>query len=50
MIRLLIALALLTTASAVAAEPLKVINGRLFIPANAHVAASTSSRPVLEGW
>jgi predicted aspartyl protease len=33
MIRSLIALALLTTASAVAAEPLKVINGRLFIPA-----------------
>lgn len=40
MIRSLIALALLTTASAVAAEPLKVINGRLFIPANVNGIAT----------
>lgn len=40
MIRSLIALALLTTASAVAAEPLKVINGRLFIPANVNGVAT----------
>lgn len=40
MIRSLIALALLTTSSAVAAEPLKVINGRLFIPANVNGVAT----------
>ena len=40
MIRSLIALALLATASVVAAEPLKVINGRLFIDAKVNGVAT----------
>ena len=40
MIRSVVALALLATASAVAAAPLKVINGRLFIPANVNGVAT----------
>ena len=40
MIRSFVALAALATASAVAAEPLKVINGRLFIPAKVNGVAT----------